>query len=325
MNFPEYDCENEEILELLSHLPITTVDDYQWMQKYIDDLQLHYEKGEYELAVISAHMIYMFIVYCYILKKKEFDINVIKADFHCDKEHCPQKQTDISPYLYVYKGDKKCFDYLKIQAKKKKHISIVNTRDRVAHCSGNILEEVDFLEYLKKCIDNIINVKNIIWEDFRRSDKFKQSIQNMTDWNDTISIFLISQEEFKDLSQTEFKNLLNDKCNSKIQEKLSDISFWQNVIDNTTPANYGVNGSDIWVDNITLDYENMDSEYIEGTFEADISMDITFQMGASNPEDGYEEHYSKQHHITGSFDYDITSDEFNIKMDEFPSIDFYAE
>ena len=97
------------------------------------------------------------------------------------------------------------------------------------------------------------------------------------------------------------------------------------MIDNTTPANYGVNDSDIWIENITLDYENMDSEYIEGTFEADISMDITFQMGASNPEDGYEEHYSKQHHITGSFDYDITSDEFNIKMDEFPSINFYAE
>lgn len=318
MNFPEYDCDNEEILELLSHLPITTVDDYQWMQKYIDDLQLHYEKGEYELAVISAHMIYMFIVYCYILKKKEFDINVIKADFHCDKEHCPQKQTDISPYLYVYKGDKKCFTHLKLDTNlKNQHNKAVDIRDSIAHCSGNVLIQTDFIDYLRKCIRNIIQVKNIIWNNFKKSKKFNQAIQSMIDWNDIIPAFLISRREFEDLFE--------ERCNNKIQEKLSDISFWQNVIDNTTPANYGVNGSNIWVDNITLDYENMDSEYIEGTFEADISMDITFQMGASNPEDGYEEHYSKQHHITGSFDYDITSDEFNIKMDEFPSIDFYAE
>lgn len=317
MNFPEYDCDNEEILELLSHLPITTVDDYQWMQKYIDDLQLHYEKGEYELAVISVHMIYMFIVYCYILKKREFDLKKIVSDFQCDKEHCPKVKTDINPYIYVYRSDKECFNYLKIKEKKYQHISIVNTRDRVAHCSGNILEEVDFLEYLKKCIDNIVNIKNVVWEDFRRSDNFNQAIQNMTDWNDIVPVYLISQIEFRDLFE--------ERCNNKIQEKLSDISFWQDMIDNTTPANYGVNDSDIWLDNITLDYENMDSEYIEGTFKADVSMDITFQMGASNPEDGYEEHYSKQHHITGSFDYDITSDEFNIKMDEFPSIDFYAE
>lgn len=317
MYFPDYECDNEKILELLNHLPITTQDDYPWMQKYIDDIQLHYKKGEYELAVISAHMIYMFIIYCYILKKKEFDVNVIKADFHCDKEHCPQKQTDISPYLYVYKSDKKCFDYLKIKEKKKQHISIVNTRDRVAHCSGNILDEVDFLEYLKKCIDNIVNIKNVVWEDFRRSDNFNQAIQNMTDWNDIVPVYLISQIEFRDLFE--------ERCNNKIQEKLSDISFWQDMIDNTTPANYGVNDSDIWLDNITLDYENMDSEYIEGTFEADVFMEFTFQMGASNPDDGYEEHYNNQHHITGSFDYDITLDEFNIKIDEFPSIDFYAE
>ena len=316
MYFPEYECDNKEILELLNHLPITTQEDYPWMQKYIDDIQLHYKKGEYELAVISAHMIYMFIIYCYILKKREFDLKKIVSDFQCDIEHCPKVKTDINPYIYVHRSDKECFNYLKIKEKKKQHISIVSIRDRVAHCSGNILEEVDFLEYLKKCIDNIVNIKNIVWEDFRRSDNFNQALQNMIDWGDIIGIFLISPVEFEDL----FK----EKYNDVIKEKLSDISFWQNVIDNTTPANYGVNGSDIWVDNITLDYENMDSEYIEGTFEADISMDITFQMGASNPEDGYEERYSKQHHITGSFDYDITSDEFNIKIDKFPFIDFYA-
>ena len=318
MNFPEYDCENEEILELLSHLPITTQEDYPWMQKYIDDLQLHYKKAEYELAVISAHMIYMFIVYCYILKKKEFDINKIKEDFQCDKEHCPKVITDLSPYLYVHKSEKISFKHLKLDKKNnKQHDSIVNIRDNVAHCSGYDINEFDFIKYIQKCIENIISIKNIVWKDFRRSDKFNQTLNNMVEWSDIIGIFLISQKEFRDL--------INEKCTNEIQEKLSDISFWQNVIDNTTPANYGVNGSDIWVDNITLDYENMDSEYIEGTFEADISMDITFQMGASNPEDGYEEHYNEQHHITGTFNFDSNSEEFSIQIDALPSIDFYAE
>ena len=46
MNFHEYDCDHEEILELLSHLPITTQEDYPWMNKFINDLQFHYKKEE---------------------------------------------------------------------------------------------------------------------------------------------------------------------------------------------------------------------------------------------------------------------------------------
>ena len=211
MNFPEYDCDNEEILELLSHLPITTQEDYPWMQKYIDDIQLHYKKGEYELAVISAHMIYMFIIYCYILKKREFDLKKIVSDFQCDIEHCPKVKTDINPYIYVHRSDKECFNYLKIKEKKKQHISIVSIRDRVAHCSGNILEEVDFLEYLKKCIDNIVNIKNIVWKDFRKSNKFNQAIQSMIDWNDIVPTFLISRREFEDLFEEKYGNLIQKK------------------------------------------------------------------------------------------------------------------
>lgn len=316
MYFSDYECDNEKILELLNHLPITTQDDYPWMNKFVNDLLFHYQKEEYELSIISAHLIYMYILYCYMLKKHEFNLESIQGDFNGKKEKQPE---NISPFVYSIKHERGIFwkPLLNIEDCIENHDKVVGIRNDVAHASGNHKDSNDFINYLELCLDNIVKTKNVIWENFRRSNKFNQAIQNMTDWNDIVPVYLISQIEFRDLFE--------ERCNNKIQEKLSDISFWQDMIDNTTPANYGVNDSDIWLDNITLDYENMDSEYIEGTFEADVSMEFTFQMGASNSDDGYEERYNKQLHITGSFDYDITSDEFNIKIDEFPSIDFYAE
>ncbi len=316
MNFPEYDCENEEILELLSYLPITTTDDYPWMQKYIDDLQLHYKKAEYELAVISAHMIYMFIIYCFILKKREFDLNQIKSDFQCDQEHCPKVKTDINPYLYVHKGDKECFKYLKAERNKRnQHIGIVKTRDKVAHCSGNVLSEIDFIDYLHKCIENIAYVNDIILSDFKMSDKLKKKLENKIDWEDVISIFLVSPVEFRDLFE--------EKYGDDIEEKLSDISTWEEMLDNTEPANYGINNCEIYASDISLKYESIDADYVDGTFEAEVSMDITFQMGSSK--DGIEEHYNEQHHVSGTFSFDSNSEEFSIQIDALPSIDFYAE
>lgn len=160
MNFPEHECNNKEISELLSYLPITTTEDYPWIKKYINDLRFHYINAEYELAVISVHMIYMFIVYCFILKKREFDFEKIKSDFQDNKELCPKSKTDITPYLYVHRNDKYSFDYLKLNKSiKKQHMDIVKTRDQVAHCSGNTLNETDFIKHLKNCIETITLTK----------------------------------------------------------------------------------------------------------------------------------------------------------------------
>lgn len=318
MNFPEYECDNEEILKLLSYLPITTAEDYPWLQKYINDLHFHYINAEYELAVISVHMIYMFIVYCFILKKREFDFGKIKSDFQDNKELCPKAKTDITPYLYVHKGDKRSFEYLKLDKSIKiQHMNIVKIRDQVAHCSGSTLNETDFIQHLKNCIKTITDTKNVIWNNFKQSSIFNNTLKNMKEWDDIVSIFLISPVEFKDIFDEKFSN--------ELQKQLSDISFWQETFDDTSPGNYGINDYDIYPENIVFMYDDISSEYITGNFEADISMIIDFQMGASNPDDGYEEHYNKLHHITGYFNFDISSKNFTIEPDSFPSIDFYAE
>ena len=198
MNFPEYDCNNEEILELLSYLPTTTADDYSWMQKYIDDIQLHYEKAEYELAVISAHMIYMFIIYCFILKKREFNLNKVKCDFQDDREHCPNNQADLTPYLYVNKCDKKCFNLLKPSPSlKNNHKNVVSFRDNVAHCSGNSLSEKDFLYYIAKCVENIKCITTDIFNNFRETTIFNKALSEQTSYSNIIEDFLLSLVEYK--------------------------------------------------------------------------------------------------------------------------------
>lgn len=309
MNFPEYDCDNEEILELLSHLPITTVDDYQWMQKYIDDLQLHYEKGEYELAVISAHMIYMFIVYCYILKKKEFDINKIKEDFQCDKEHCPKVITDLSPYLYVHRSEKISFKHLKLDKKtNKQHDGIVNIRDNVAHCSGYDINEFDFIKYIQKCIENIISIKNIIWKDFRKSNKFNQAIQSMIDWNDIVPTFLISRREFEDLFEEKYGNL--------IKKKLSDISIWKNML------------SKILLQDVTIDELKVDAQDI-AISRLNVQDDNALCFCSANIEFYFETTkndrlYKKQEHTLinhpFTFEYNLITNESSIDLTELPFI-----
>ena len=318
MNFPEYDCDNEEILEFLSYLPITTEEDYPWMQKYIEDLQLHEKKGEYELAVISAHMIYMFIIYCFILKKWEFDIDKIKADFQCDLEHCPKYKTDINPYLYVHKGDKKCFNHLKLDKKTtEQHNKIVKIRDELAHCSGNILIETDFISYLQKCIENIKEVKKNVLEKFCTSPVYKKALNDNNSISDIISDFLLSKKEWEEI----FKEFANEY----ISDYLSNPNNWEDMLNNTIPANYGINGSEFYVESLELNYDDINEELIQGTFTADVSYSIDFQMASSKPDDGYEEHYYETHNISGTFEYDLISNNFSVEMDNQPLIDFYAE
>ena len=309
MNFPEYDCDNEEILELLSHLPITTVDDYPWMQKYIDDLQWHYKKAEYELAVISAHMIYMFIIYCYILKKKEFNFNRIKADFQSDQEHCPKVITDISPYIYVYKGDKKCFSHLKLDKEmEKRHQNIVAMRDNVAHCSGNTLSEVDFTGYMHKCIENIKQVTNIIWNNFKQSERLNKAIESMIDWNDIVPVFLISRGEFEDL----FK----EKYNDVIKEKLSDLSLWKNMISKILIANATIKDLKVNIEEIKIRMLDVQDDNAFCFCSANIG--LYFEATKNNQL--YEKQEQSLNNYPFSFEYNLITNESSIDLTELPSI-----
>lgn len=316
MNFPEYDCDNEEILELLSHLPITTQEDYPWMNKFINDLQFHYKKEEYELSIISAHLIYMYILYCYMLKKHEFNLKSMQADFMGKKEKIPE---NISPFVYSIKHEKGMFlePLLNIENCVEHHNNVVDIRNDVAHASGNHKELKDFINYIKMCLYNISQTKNVIWNNFKQSAKFNNELKNMISWDDIVSIFLMSPVEFEDLFEEKISNV--------IKEKLSDISFWQDMLDNTIPANYGINDYEFIVETIDINYDTIDDDIITGTFNADINIFLLLQMASSNPDDGDEENYNKLHQINGYFYYEHNLNEFNITIDDMPVLDLYAE
>lgn len=97
------------------------------------------------------------------------------------------------------------------------------------------------------------------------------------------------------------------------------------MLNNTIPANYGINDSEFYVENLELNYEDINEEVIQGTFIADVSCNIDFQMASSKPDDGYEEHYNETHNISGTFEYDLISNNFSVEMDNQPSIDFYSK
>lgn len=97
------------------------------------------------------------------------------------------------------------------------------------------------------------------------------------------------------------------------------------MLNNTIPANYGINDPEFYVENLELNYDDSNEDLIQGTFTADVSCNIDFQMASSKPDDGNEEHYNEIHNISGTFEYNLIDNNYSIKIDNQPLIDFYAE
>lgn len=320
MSFPEYDCDNEEILEFLSYLPITATEEYSWLNQYINDFLKHYSNSEYNLATISAHIIYMFIIASNILKKREFDLQKIKADFSCNQELCPKTISDISPFLYRNK-DKKIFSYLKLNKHlQKRHQKVVSQRDNVAHCTNITITESDFNNYIEEIIYICRECVEQIFKPLILKNSYCWRISDDVDKIYIISDFLLSDKEYDYIEQIKHNDVILN-----IKTYLTDISSWENTLNNTSPANYGVNDYEFYVEKLELNYDDINEEVIQGTFIADVSCNIDFQMASSKPDDGYEEHYNETHNISGTFEYDLISNNFSIEIDNLPSIDFYSE
>ena len=317
MNIREYYCDNETINEFLEFLPITTEEDYPWMQKYISDLMLHIEKAEYELAVISSHMIYMFIIYSFILKKKTFELKEIQSDFAQDKEHCPKSNTEISPYIYVLKSDKNVFETLKQQKQIKiLHQKIVKIRDNIAHCSGVEYQENDFVEYIKNCITCFNELISTIFNDLKTTEKFTQALEESS-LEDVVSDFLLSPKELYIICE--------ENIREAIEANLSKITTWDDCLNDTIPSNYGINNYEFYVDDVLLELDYADDQSIQGHFSSDVDFNINFQMASSNPDDGYNEAYCKKHFIEGDFEYSLIDNHCDIQINNLPTLDFYAE
>lgn len=320
MIFSEYDCDNEDILEFLSYLPITTAEEYPWVNQYINDLLKHYSNSEYNLATISAHIVYMFIIASNILKKKEFDLKKIKTDFSCNKELCPKTIADISPFLYRYK-DKKIFSYLKLHKHlKEKHDRIVAQRDSVAHCTNITISESEFNSYIKEIIYICEECVEQIFKPLILTNSYCWRISDEADKIYIISDFLLSDKEYSYIEQLKHNDVIIN-----IKTYLTNPSSWEDMLNNTIPANYGINGAEFYVETLELDYDNINEDFIQGTFTADVNCNINFQMASSNPDDGYEEHYDEIHNISGTFEYDLINNKYFIELDNQPAIDFYAE
>ena len=130
----------------------------------------------------------------------------------------------------------------------------------------------------------------------------------MISWDDIVSIFLISPVEFEDLFE--------ERCNNIIQEKLSDISLWKNMLSR-------VLFQDVKIDELKVDAQDITVRRL------DVQDDNAFCFCSANIEFYFETTkndrlYKKQEHTLinhpFTFEYNLITNESSIDLTELPSI-----
>ncbi len=113
-----------------------------------------------------------------------------------------------------------------------------------------------------------------------------------------------------------------DEIREQIAEEIStDMEVWNDVLNNTSPGNYGCDfwESEIDYSDIFVDIPNREFTVKNGNFSADLV------MGASKGDHSFNENYSKPFAAKGKFDFksakEITITEIDIDIDS----DIYGE
>lgn len=107
-----------------------------------------------------------------------------------------------------------------------------------------------------------------------------------------------------------------DEIREKIAESISnDMGIWDDVLNDTTPGNYGC---EYWEANV--DYKDIFVSIPDRTFtvkNGDFSADLT--MGASKGDSSFNASYCKSFSATGKFEFknsdEITIEEITIEID----------
>jgi len=113
-----------------------------------------------------------------------------------------------------------------------------------------------------------------------------------------------------------------DEIREQIEEEInSNMEVWNDVLNNTSPGNYGCDfwESEIDYKNIYVDIPNREFTVKNGNFSADLV------MGASRGDHSFNENYSKPFSAKGKFDFvnsrEITISDIDIDIDS----DIYGE
>jgi len=131
-----------------------------YLYKYKDDLAYHYEREFYNLALFSYHQLYMAVLHMYLLKFHRMDIKIAGA---CRQNH--PVISVLTPSFYSDITDEKARIGLfgrRISAEvKKKHVELVQQRDRVAHFTGDVLTKEQIDKYVTKSIDVLNEIQTV--------------------------------------------------------------------------------------------------------------------------------------------------------------------
>ena len=194
-----------------------------YLYKYKDDFAYHYEREFYNLALFSYHQLYMAILHMYLLKFHRMDIKIASA--------CRQNRPIISvlsPSFYSDVMDEKARIGLfgrRISTEiKKKHVELVQQRDRIAHFTGNVLT--------KEQIDEHISISAVVLKEIQ-SVAFYELLLHPTDRfgvqvNDIVTE-IDKSERFSKISYL-IQDFYLSKNDIDFLQRYPDFCFWNEYI-----------------------------------------------------------------------------------------------
>ena len=186
-----------------------------YLYKYKDDFAYHYEREFYNLALFSYHQLYMAILHMYLLKFHRMDIKIASA--------CRQNRPNISvltPSFYSDVMDEKARIGLfgrRISTEiKKKHIELVQQRDRIAHFTGDVLTKEQIDKHITKSIEVLNEIQPVAFYEMliHPTDVFGtqiNEIQTETDMGEKFSkISNLIQDFYLSKNDIDFLKLKSD-------------------------------------------------------------------------------------------------------------------
>lgn len=164
-------CE-EDIIELYSHIPLIPKDvvELNYIEYYKDLIEFNLNSKKYQQAYISCHLIFMYVLYCYILRIRNFNPKTFLYSLFWIKDDDKKDwDTSDSPFIFSTMREREILKFLKLikidDSKIGNYKKIVDFRNDLLHANGLLMysDEQTFKSELNKILNclNEINIRLI--------------------------------------------------------------------------------------------------------------------------------------------------------------------
>jgi hypothetical protein len=184
----------DEIYELYRYLPIFPQKEQEYVQFLKEEIQKSFKAGAYQSAYLTAHMIFMFYVYCCIWKIKQthtkrYSYGIIGFPKYRGSDDVDLKKLD-SLFDLSLVAEKTVFDIFQLIEMDKSEITklkkAVDKRNNIAHSTGQITfsSPESFMDGIVEMVNHCEKIQRTMEKKVIRPayEEFLQSNNNQDDW-----------------------------------------------------------------------------------------------------------------------------------------------